>query len=206
MRRGATRGGGWLVATLVAGALGCGETDDKESSEVSTGGTTSSGGSGGASVAGMPGSGSAGRAVISMAGTGPATLPVNPPASVNLSVCSSIAENDTSYGVCVECCFEAGLYNVGFFQGACACSVMVDNTSVCATATSDADTCFACCHAADYSGGAFNPDPPAECGCHSHQDDAVCQGIRGADCEICCLNAGYVEASGNGSACVCREG
>lgn len=144
----------------------------------------------------------------SVADTAPATIPLTPPAKINLEVCKSISDDASpaSVGDCFLCCNQAGLVNSGFFQGSCACGAEIEGLTVCAAQNSDADACTACCNAANYSSAGFSPAPPASCYCDAHTNGSVCaQQTSRANCAVCCINAGYV-SSGYGGLCTCADG
>lgn len=175
---------------LAAGLAACGGSpEDKKAA---------AGGSAGTAGSAQGGSGGDG---------GPATIPLTPPAKIDLEACKSISDDGAaqSVGDCFVCCNQAGLVNSGFFQGRCACGAEIEGRNVCATQTSSG-ACQTCCNAASYSASGFSPGPPASCECDGHADGKVCapQTSR-ANCAVCCLNAGYVSSTYAG-ACGCFGG
>jgi len=138
---------------------------------------------------------------------GPATIPLTPPAKIDLQVCKSISDDlsSQSVGDCFVCCNQAGLVNSGFFQGSCACGAEVEGRTVCAAQTTDAGACQACCDTAGYTASGFSPGPPASCECDAHTNANVCAPQTRANCAVCCINAGYV-SSIYSSGCYCLGG
>lgn len=144
----------------------------------------------------------------SVGDAGPATIPLTPPAKIDLEACKSISDDlsSQSVGDCFICCNQAGLVNSGFFEGSCACGAEIEGLNVCAAQASDASACDACCKTASYSSSGFSPGPPGSCECDGHTSSDVCapQTSR-ANCAVCCINAGYVSSVYAG-ACHCLDG
>lgn len=190
---------------LAAAIAACGGPEDKKGAAGGSAGTAGSARGGFAGSAGTTG------VMLGIGGTGgdggPATIPLTPPAKIDLMACKSISDDGTSQSVgdCFLCCNQAGRVNSGFFQGSCACGAEIEGRTVCAAQTSGGE-CQTCCDAANYFSSGFSPGPPASCECDGHADAQVCAAQTSrANCAVCCLNAGYV-TSGYAGACACFDG
>ena len=135
---------------------------------------------------------------------------LNPPASINVKLCS---QYDREHGSdCAACCNGAGYPNASYvYEDQCTCGPVLPHEidkQTCAASSANADTCNTCCTNANYDSGILNTVDP--CICFSLKNAAVCASAQQPDdgCAICCHNAGYFvvqNPANNGGACVCEE-
>ncbi|HTQ02579.1 MAG TPA: hypothetical protein VMI54_01940 [Polyangiaceae bacterium] len=207
---------GFKVGVLIFVGSACSQSPNGEHSGSAGDGAVAGAGTVGTAgtSSGVPGSGTGGTGgsgttvvIHPNGGAASATIPLNPPASVSLSACKSVSDDgsSTAYGNCIDCCFSASFTEGGFFAGTCACSIGVEDTSVCGSQSASSDQCNTCCLAADYYGSGTVPG--GGCTCRNRKDPNVCALTNSAaDCAVCCINAGYVMSSPANDACVCSNG
>ena len=121
---------------------------------------------------------------------------LDPPANIDVKVCSSVAtEEYASNPACAECCSANAYRGSTSHKGLCICGNERDNAgeTACGGQTGSGDLCSTCC--ADTGFGSGGTD--ASCSCSQRFDRQICasnlEGPEPSDiCRVCCLNNGYL--------------
>jgi hypothetical protein len=126
---------------------------------------------------------------------------LNPPANINVQVCSSIEEAEFELSdECRECCNDNAYDASSEFDGRCICgNERVGPGGVsCEGQTASGEVCGACCTDAGFSGHSWvGGSGFASCSCFGQSDAKVCAAaLEESDpaqaCRVCCLNQGYL--------------
>jgi hypothetical protein len=128
---------------------------------------------------------------------------LDPPANVDIAVCSSIIDDGDAARVseCYDCCSTNGFGSSTFInQGQCTCAeVRPPDPTTCAASTGDSQQCLNCCQAAGYLWSDYTGSDTPTCTCDMLNDPTSCEStvtrVKPADqCALCCLNHGFITA------------